>query len=380
MASPPAVAEVLTAPGRGGIAVVRLTGEASASILAELFRPADIDRIQSGTLRVGRLVRDGAPIDEAVLARTPDGWEIDLHGGPAGVRELLDALAVAGVHVRSAASQAPASPEAPAHPRWNNPAIGAELMASLSGAASRSVAALLCRQWSGGISRLARETLQADPTPLADGEALTAAAATWPGVSKLLAGAEVVIAGPPNAGKSTLANALWGTDASIVHDLAGTTRDWVRQRALLCDVPVWLTDTAGLWEATTAIDAEAVTRARRRIASADLVILARGPEPFDPPEWLARLSPLTVACKTDLARPTTPCDVCVCATTGEGLDELAGAVVDRLGASELVGRDAVAFTARQAELLGQAGRALQDHQGRRAGALLTELLAGAENS
>lgn len=374
----PAVAEVLTAPGRGGIAVVRLHGGAAGKILGELFRPAGADQIQPGTLRVGRLVHEGAPIDEAVLARTPLGWEINLHGGPAGVRELLDALAAAGVHVRSADPQMPSDLAGPAHPRWNNPAIGAELLARLGGAASPTVAACLCEQWSGGLSRLARQGLdsEADPLPPALADALLTAAATWPSVSKLLAGAEVAIAGPPNAGKSTLANALWGTDASIVHDLAGTTRDWVRQRALLCDVPVWLTDTAGLWEAMDTIDAQAVTRARRCIEAADLVILARGPEAFTPPDWLARMNPLTVACKTDIARPAEPYDVAVCAPTGEGLDDLAAAIVGRLGLRELIDRDALAFTARQSELLRQAGEAARQGRGPRARALLGELLAG----
>ena len=80
-------------------------------------------------------------------------------------------------------------------------------------------------------------------------------------IRRLLEPAEVVLAGPPNVGKSTLANALIGRQVSLVHDQAGTTRDWVRHLAVLCGVPVHVTDTAGLWDAPAGVDAQAVGRA-----------------------------------------------------------------------------------------------------------------------
>ena len=87
-------------------------------------------------------------------------------------------------------------------------------------------------------------------------------------------GFRIAIIGPPNAGKSSLLNALAQREAAIVSDIPGTTRDVVEVRLVLAGYPVWIADTAGLREAADAIEAEGVRRALARADEADLRILA----------------------------------------------------------------------------------------------------------
>jgi small GTP-binding protein len=232
----------------------------------------------------------------------------------------------------------------------------------------------------------------------------------------------VVLAGPPNAGKSSLANALIGRQACIVTDTPGATRDWVREMADVAGCPVWVTDTAGLWSPQDPLDAEAVARAWARIDSADLVLAvfdAANPPRGDDPDWrrlLARPNVLIVANKADLLVRAGPADegdalrpagarsgttspppcaaasgatsdmatqawpchpverevgcaallhtesattaAAVSAVTLAGLAELRRTILRRLGLADLGADSPAAFTARQAGLLGAAADAL----------------------
>ncbi|MHC4986687.1 MAG: GTPase, partial [Planctomycetota bacterium] len=215
--------------------------------------------------------------------------------------------------------------------------------------------AAISQQWSAGLSELA-----CDPNATAD--AFRSAAGRFDVMRKLLSPPEVVLVGPPNVGKSTLANALVGRATSIVHETPGTTRDWVREQALLEGVPIWLTDTAGLFEFPDdphGIDTEAVRRARSRAEQADLVLLlSAGDEPTDTPDWLHAKNILRVAAKCDLATPTGEFDVAVSAETGEGLDKLSRAILVALDLADINPAAPAAFTQLQADLLVAAAGAL----------------------
>ena len=310
--------------------------------------------------------------------------EIDLHGGPAVATAAMRLLSELGAEAIGAPAAAPECFE-PAHPELANAAIGREMLDALGSARSPLAVAALTQQWSAGLSRLARLGLEqctagtADPQPLA--RQLRAAADRLGQMQRLLDPAEVVLAGPPNVGKSTLANAMVGREVSIVHHAAGTTRDWVRELAVVRGVPVYRTATAGLWDVADAVDAEAVRRARQRIARADLVLLLGAGAAAPVPDWLTarphRL--LCIASKCD-ACPAFADAAAVSAFTGDGLADLGDRIVAALGLADFDPTAPAAFTHRQADLLARAAQATGEGRDQAVLAALTELLEAAQPS
>jgi len=138
---------------------------------------------------------------------------------------------------------------------------------------------------------------------------------------RLREGLTVVLAGPPNAGKSTLLNALARRDVAIVSPVAGTTRDAIEVHCDLGGLPVVIVDTAGLRESTDIIEQEGVARARARARDADVVLWLVPPEGGEGEAPAARRV-VRVATKADLNRSRIDVDLAVSAATGEGLAEL----------------------------------------------------------
>lgn len=139
----------------------------------------------------------------------------------------------------------------------------------------------------------------------------------------------VVLAGPPNAGKSSLLNALARRDVAIVSPIAGTTRDSLEVRLDLAGLPVILVDTAGLRDSADPIEAEGVRRARALVERADLVLGLRAVD-SDPYRVENQAQLLKVATKADLAGAVLPDERPVSVKTGEGLAELLADIVARL--------------------------------------------------
>ncbi len=189
----------------------------------------------------------------------------------------------------------------------------------------------------------------------ADADALAAtidAVLALPPVERMRDGIRVVLAGPPNAGKSTLLNALVGREAAIVSPVAGTTRD-VIETPVMRDGVAWLfTDTAGLRDATDdAIEAIGIERANRSIAAADILLwLGDGPPPPGP---AIALWP----CADEPGREEPQGRIAVSARTGQGIGTLWTALADR-AASLLPGVDDLALNRRQAKHARDAAQAL----------------------
>ncbi|NLF31349.1 MAG: GTP-binding protein [Planctomycetes bacterium] len=391
MTGPNATTAALTTPGgMGGIAVIVVQGPDAGAVVRRVFRPhrRPLESLEPDRLCLGSLVDGGEVLDEALVTFTPapDGTraEINIHGGPRIAQRALLLLEREGAAVVEPDPLGPIDPD-----HWplaagglNNPAIGRELLQRLPRAMTAGVVTCLTRQWSAGLSRLARDAME---DPGARAEDLAAAAERYEAMRVLLAVPEVVLAGPPNAGKSSLANALAGRAASIVTDQPGTTRDWVRTLADLGGPPVWLTDTAGLWAPDDPIDRLAVDRAWQRVDRADLVVAvfdASAPPAAEDPHWtrlLAERRVLVVAGKIDLA-PAPPGVLGVSARDGQGLADLRRAICRRLGAGDLDGDAPAAFTERQAALLATAAIVARQGEAAQARALLTELLEGGEGS
>ena len=198
--------------------------------------------------------------------------------------------------------------------------------------------------------------------------------AAWldrPRVEPLKDGVRVVVAGPPNAGKSSLINAIAGQERAIVTDLPGTTRDHIEVPLAIAGVPVLLTDTAGLRETIDRVEAIGVARASALVASADILVWLGAPDevPLHPRRLL-------VQPKADLGGAVPPGSTAVSAVTGEGLGEL----IERIGAlarTLLPGEDAVALNRRQAGHLAEAAAALHEAAAADDPVLLAESLRAA---
>lgn len=173
---------------------------------------------------------------------------------------------------------------------------------------------------------------------------------------RLREGLTVVLAGPPNAGKSTLLNALAQRDVAIVSPIAGTTRDVIEVHCDLGGLPVVIVDTAGLRESEDVIEQEGVARARARARDADVVLWLLPPEGGEGDSPQARRL-IRVATKADLNRVRHDADLALSATTGEGMPDLIRAL-EREAQAALGQGDAVLTRERHRKALERAGESV----------------------
>lgn len=329
--SPPVVI-ILTPPGRGAVATVLVTGEQAVEMVGGLFRPAS-DR-PLGEFAHGRIVFGlwgGSPGEELVVCRRGDDEiEIHCHGGTAAVQAIVGSLQSAGCKLD----------------RWQNwcrrraaSPVRADAFEDLARATTVRTAAILLDQYHGALDA----EMEAIIALLSSGELPERNAAER--LHALLARARlglhlvepfhVVLAGRPNAGKSSLINALLGYQRSIVHDQPGTTRDVVTAGTAFDGWPVELADTAGLRESGDPLEAAGIGLAEQRLLTADLQVLV-----FDASQaWtdadrrLCQRWPeaLVVHSKSDLPRgDDRPPGIFTSAATGEGVESLARSIAYRL--------------------------------------------------
>lgn len=354
MLTDPIVA-LATPPGRSAVAVIRLSGRGVFEIAARVipsFRPDPPREARLAAFRDA----DGALIDRGLYLVFPaprsetgeDMVELHSHGGLAVPARLVAALEAAGAR--------------PAHPgeftrravqHGKLDLIQAEGVGDLVDAEVPAQARAALSQLEGGLSRRIGELRDAlvellallaydvdfpeeDDGVIPRARIETARAdvarridqllATAPLAERVRRGALVVLAGPPNAGKSSLFNALLGTQRALVTEVPGTTRDAIEAHADFLGWPVRLVDTAGLGETSDRIDAMGQEVSQRYAAAADLVLLC-GDEPAAPAP-VAPEKTLRVRTKADLGGAGG--DVAVSAVTGEGLDRLRRLVAERL--------------------------------------------------
>jgi len=196
-----------------------------------------------------------------------------------------------------------------------------------------------------------------DPSLLREAAVLAGELHAWldrPRAEPLKDGIRVVIAGPPNAGKSSLINAIAGEEKAIVTDIPGTTRDYIEVPLAVGGVPLRLTDTAGLREAQDRVEAIGVERAERLMEAADILLWLGSPEDAPAHPRLIR-----VHAKADLPGKAPEGSLPVSALTGEGVGGLLEQVV-ALARDLLPGEDAIALNRRQAHHIGEASEALAD--------------------
>lgn len=321
-------ASVLTAEGRGAVAVVRVWGAGAIPLADRVFRPTGkrpLSRSTMGRLRVGRV---GAGAGDEVVAVVVDGKppeaEIQCHGGSAAVALVLGALIEGGARVRP--------PRA-----WARHSLGSSTRAdaevALASAPTARVAKILLDQAVGALDA-ELGVISKDGPDLNQLEALIGRGRVG---LRLVEGWRIVLAGRPNVGKSRLMNALAGYDRAIVDPSPGTTRDVVTAPSAFDGWPVELADTAGLRDASDPIEAEGIALARAHQRRADLVVVVLDrSEPLGEPDRIVLLDhpdALVVANKSDLAAAWDESEVGalpISAEVGAGLDRLSAAIASRL--------------------------------------------------
>ena len=372
------IAAIATGHSPTAIGIVRVSGEGCFALCDKVFRAANgrpFSEQPSHKMAFGEMLdARGRVIDQGLAVRFPgphsytgeDSAEFHCHGSPVVLRELLDALFAAGARQAKAGEF---TQRAFLNGRLD--LTQAEAVIDLIDAETASAARNAAAQLDGGLRRTLEPIQDAllditsrfyavvdypdedieDIRPeqvaeaLSSAEAqLTALLATCQRGKVLKSGVRTAIVGRPNAGKSSLLNALAGYERAIVTDIPGTTRDTVEESVLCGGVLLRLIDTAGIRDTADIVEQKGVERSRKALGSADLVLaVVDGSVPLtaedlevlrlaaESPRWIAVFS------KCDLwdtrarsvgivGSPAPAASVTLSSVTGEGLDELEAAV------------------------------------------------------
>ncbi|MFN3163223.1 MAG: tRNA uridine-5-carboxymethylaminomethyl(34) synthesis GTPase MnmE [Pseudohongiellaceae bacterium] len=322
------ICAIITAPGRSGVGIVRLSGPDSLGIAEQLLpitpqpRHAHYCPFLDG---------EGQPLDQGIALYFPapksytgeDVVEFQGHGGTQVLNLLLQRVLALGARLAT-----PGEFSERAFFNSKLDLLQAEAVADLIDAGSRQAARSAMRTLQGEFSRrindlverliLIRINVEAaidfsdeDIDVMADTGVLDQLSSARDDLALIFQQAEqgallkegisIVIAGKPNAGKSSLLNALSGQDSAIVTDIPGTTRDLLRQEINLSGMPVHITDTAGLRDSADVVEQEGVRRARLAMQQADQILLVV--DASEPGRSLkSRLAPLQLAELSDEQR------------------------------------------------------------------------------
>ena len=377
------IAAIATAQGASAVGIVRLSGGKSRAIVSALFTPAsgvradDLPprRMTYGTLRG----ENGALLDHVMAVWFPAGHsctgeesaELHCHGSPVVLNEVLHACFAAGARQAKAGEFTKR-----AFLNGKMDLTEAEAVIDLIDAETAEAAHNAAAQMDGALRRLIDGSYDAllditsrfyavvdypdeDIEDLTRGQTEAALTQTETALERLLgtysrgrilkSGVATAIIGAPNAGKSSLLNALVGYDRAIVTDIAGTTRDTVEEKAVVGGVLLRLIDTAGIRETGDTVEKLGVERAKKAVEQADLILaLLDGSAGLPPAERAAEtLAPLDLAAKSgkpwlllvtksdlggrmgtvpDEDRRAPEAVISVSSVTHEGFDELAEAV------------------------------------------------------
>jgi tRNA modification GTPase len=364
-----------------GVAIIRLSGLGAGPLLRSLTGGLPKPR----QLTLAKLSLEDAVIDAGLVAWFPgpysftgeDCAELQVHGSPAVVRTLLRGLTEhQGVRLAEAGEFTRRAFENGKLDLTEVEGLGDLIAAETESQRRQALARFaggLTRQLEGWRERLldlrAEIEAQLDFSDESDVGALPAdfayklealhqeltdAAASVASGRIVREGLRVALAGPPNAGKSSLLNALARSDVAIVTDEPGTTRD-VREVAIdLGGRLVLLVDMAGLRATTSKAEAEGVRRAQDELNRADLILWLTAPDAVAPvPEVAAPL--WRIATKVDIEPPSTPRDLAISTISGAGMEDL----IDRLAlfATEAAGDGEPALVSRERDLAALQGAA-----------------------
>ena len=299
------IASISTAPGIGGIGIIRMSGEKSFEILEKIFEPKtkqNIEEIKGYTIKYGSIVENGEVIDEVLVSyfKAPKSYttenmcEINSHGGNVIVRKILEICLKNGAEL--------AEPGEFTKRAFLNGRIDlaqAESVVDVINAKSDKEAKSGIKQLEGFLSReiknIKQEILDVlvnievtidypeyDTPEVQENEMRTMLESVENKLEKLEKsfdngkilkdGIKTAIIGKPNAGKSSLLNAILKEDRAIVTDIAGTTRDTIEEFVNVNGIPLKLIDTAGIRKASDEVERIGVKKSIKQAEEADLII------------------------------------------------------------------------------------------------------------
>ena len=297
---PDNIAAIATAPGRGGIGVVRVSGQGLAAMAATLTGRKLTSRLATYT---PFLAADGSTLDQGIALFFPaphsytgeEVLELQGHGGPAVLQSVLHRCLELGARLaqpgeftqraflndkmdlaqaESVADLIDATTEQAARSAMRS--LQGEFSAAIHGAVSRLID---LRMLVEATLDFPEEEIETSDRGLCSSKlaALKAELAHIEGLAKqgsiLREGAQVVLVGAPNAGKSSLLNRFAGEEIALVSEIPGTTRDSIRQSMQVRGVPLHLIDTAGLRETTDVVEQMGIDRTRQALTRADVVLV-----------------------------------------------------------------------------------------------------------
>jgi tRNA modification GTPase len=352
----------LTPPGQAALATLAVGGPGSWDLLRSLFRPRGTAQLPvqapEGKLWLGNLGEDVSA--EVVLAVKQIGqqpWvEVHAHGGHEVVRYLIELLTARGARL------------CPWEELWQQTQAGplqAAACVALTRAPTVRTARILLDQYQGALGRALDAILAAldQGRPEEASEGLRQLSRFGKLGQRLTAPWRVVVAGAPNVGKSSLANALAGYARSVVADTPGTTRDIVTTRIALDGWPIELADTAGQRETAEVLEGQGIEQARARASEADLClwVLDASAAPCwptvtgVPTQLIINKVDLPPAWRLDDAADS----IRVSAATGQGVGELGQALIGWLVPEAPPPGAAVPFTSELAQKVEEARQHLQ---------------------
>lgn len=354
-----------SAPGRAALSVIRISGPAVREVLEKMVAPVPKPRVAA--FRTVRHPGTGEALDRALLLwfaapnseTGEDVAEFQGHGSRAAIAAILAALGtIKGCRLAEPGEFARRGFENGkmdlAEIEGLGDLIEAETDAQRRQALGQSAGTLskLYEGWRTRLIEIAALTEAAidfsdegDVSASSFAEARKRAEALSAEIAAHLDdghrgeivrdGFRVALLGPPNAGKSSLLNALARRDAAIVSAEAGTTRDVIEVRLDLGGLPVVISDTAGIREAASAVEQEGIRRSLAAARDADLVVWLSETGDSKPPDGISRETSLAIRSKADLGRESTADVFAISTVTGEGLDRLVTEIAKR--AAEAVG-------------------------------------------
>lgn len=299
------IAAISTAPGIGGIGIIRMSGEDTYKVLNKIFKPKkqiNIDEVKGYTIKYGYIIRNNEIIDEVLVSffRAPNSYttedlcEINSHGGAYVVRKILEACLENGA---SLAEPGEFTKRAFLNGRMD--LSQAEAVIDVINAVSDKEAKTSVKQLEGVLSKQIKEIRdllmsvmvdievsidypEYDVDEVTNKKAYSILEEAYEKLKKLLNsfdngkiiknGIKVALIGKPNAGKSSLLNSILKEDRAIVTDVEGTTRDTIEESINVSGIPIHIIDTAGIRNAVNEVEKIGIEKSKKMADEADLII------------------------------------------------------------------------------------------------------------